>query len=377
MEQEKFLRGVHHYLRLISLYLNKQEDPEYEINKGKLSFFLKLSKHHSLRALFYQVLKNTKVKISDDDLNSLESYYVANVKKTIGFEQERKALYQYLNENQIDFLPLKGIILKDYYIDPCTREFADNDILFPNDKSDLIKAFFVNRDYKVEMFKRTNHDIYLKAPFYNFEMHRDLFFDVEGNEKNITYFKEPLKSAPVKEGYEHYLSNEDFYIYFTAHSYKHYRHSGCGIRTLIDYYVFLKNNKLDFEYINNELAKLNLVDFSNQISSLSLKVFNNEPLTKEEEEMLLYIASSGTYGTIEHSAEKGVQEKGKFRYLMSRLFPPYSFYKTTYPWAYKCPILIPLAWLMRFFRILFTNPRKATQEIKAISKQKKEKTKKQ
>ena len=55
---------------------------------------------------------------------------------------------------------------------------------------------------------------------------------------------------------------------------------------------------------------------------------------------------------------------------MSRIFPHYLFYKYAYPWAYKCPILIPVAWTMRFFRIIFTNPKKAKNELKTIQKYK-------
>ena len=375
MGQEQFLKGVHHYTRLISLYLNQKEDPEYEVSDGKFSFFLKLSKGHSLSAILYQTLKNVKVKISEDKLNQLEVYYVANVKKTTGFDKERKALYQDFNENGIDYLPLKGIILKDYYPDPSAREFADNDILFDDAKSDLMKSLFVKRGYDVVLFKKSNHDVYQKKPFFNFEMHRALFYEMEDNTQYVKYYQNVLEKAPLKEGYEHYLSNEDFYIYFTAHTYKHFRNSGCGIRTLIDYYLFLKKHELDFNYINQELTKIDLLDFSNKISSLSIKIFDNESLNQEEEEMLLYIASSGTYGSIEHAVKKGVAKKGKFRYLMSRLFPPMSFYKSAYPWAYKCRILIPIAWLHRFFRILFHSPKRAVAEIKIISKQKKDKTK--
>ena len=373
MNQEQFLKGIHHYIRLIALYLNNKEDPDYEVTDGKLSFFLKVSKGHSLNALFYQVLKNTKVKIDNDKLASGESYYAMNVKRSLAFAKEREELYKYLNENKIDYLPLKGLVLNNYYPDPYLREFADNDILFKDENSALIKEFFVKSGYKIYIYKKSNHDVYHKKPFFNFEMHRSLFYPAEDIAQYVTYFKDTLDKAPLKNEYEHYLTNENFYIYFTAHSYKHYRASGCGIRTLIDYYLFIKNNNLDFAYINKELEKLNLLEFSNKISSLSMKLFNDETLNQEEEEMLLYIASSGTYGSTEHAVKKGIKEKGKYGYLMSRLFPPLSFYKTAYPWAYKCRILIPIAWLMRFFRILFKNRKGATEEIRIISKQKKEK----
>ena len=366
MEQEQFKKYIHEYLKLLSLYLNKKEAKDFVINKEKASFFYKISKYHSLRAFFYQVVTALKLDVPQECLSKLEQDYLLNVRKAVSFEEERKALCAYLNEQGIDYLPLKGIIIKDYYPDQFSREFADNDILFDEKKDKLVKEFFVKRDYEVEAFRKSNHDVFQKKPFFNFEMHRALFGETGDNGLIIKYFNSYLNKSAIKENKEHYLSDEDFYIYFTAHSYKHYHGSGCGIRTLIDYYLYVKKSNLDFDYINKELDKLNLVDFSNQIRAISQKVFDDEPLSEEEEQVLLYIASSGTYGTLEHSVAKGVKAKGKFGYFMSRIFPPYCFYKYAYPWAYYCPILIPFAWLARFFRVLFKNPKKAKNELKTI-----------
>ena len=374
MEKEQFGQYLHEYIRLIALYLDNKEDPSFEVDKDHMSFFYRLSKYHSLKALLYQVLKTTKVNIKEDYLNKLEQDYLFNVRKSLAFEEERKALYQYLDEQEIDYLPLKGIIIREYYPDPNTREFADNDILFGSgDKK--IRDFFVKRGYKSEYFRKSNHDVYLKKPLFNFEMHRSLFGETGDNEVIVKYFDNYLSKAKVKENREYYLSKEDFYIYVSAHSYKHFHQSGCGIRTLVDYYVYLKKEQLDFNYINQELEKIGLLEFSNKISSLSIKLFDQTELNEEEEEMLLFIASSGTYGTLEHSVEKGIEEKGKFGYFVARVFPPYRFYKSAFPWAYKVPILIPIAWMMRCFRVLFKNPKKAASEIKLIGQQKKDNNK--
>lgn len=372
MEQERFHTLVKEFIHLTALYLNHKEDPSFIVDKERISFYYSLAKYHSLKALLYQVLKNTKVSINKEYLDKLEQKYLFNMRKSLSFGEERKALYQYLDEQGIYYLPLKGIVIKDYYPDPYAREFADNDILFSHDDY-KIKQFFVNRGYTSEYYRKSNHDVYLKKPLFNFEMHRALFGETGDNQKIVEYFKDYINKATIKEGHEKCLSKEDFYIYFTAHSYKHYHASGCGIRTLVDYYVYLKKEQLDFNYINEELKKLDLLDFSNKISSLSIKLFDEEPLNKEEEEMLLYIASSGTYGTLENSVKKGVKEKGRLRYFMQRVFPPYRFYKTAYPWAYYCPILIPIAWMCRFFRVLFKNPKKAKNELKLISQQKEDK----
>ena len=372
MEQEQFKKNIYEYLKLISLYLNKKEAKDFVIDQEKFSFFYKISKYHSLRAFLYQALNNTKANVPENLLSKVEQDYLLNVRKTLSFEEERKALFNYLNEHGIDYLPLKGIIIKDYYPDQFTREFADNDILFTG-KDNVIKEFFVNKDYEIESFRKGNHDVYLKKPFYNFEMHRALFMEREDLNAFVSYFANYMDKAPKKKGREHFLKDEDFYIYFTAHSFKHFNTSGCGIRTLVDYYQYLRNKKLDFKYINKELDKLNLLDFSNQIINLSNKVFNQEELSNDELEMLMFISSSGTYGTLENSVSKGVKKKGKFGYTMSRIFPPYSFYKYAYPWAYKVVILIPVAWTMRLCRVLFKNPKKATRELKMIRESKEEK----
>ena len=379
MDKETYIKYLKDYLHLISLYLNKKEEPSFKIDESNFNIFLNLSKKHSLTALFYKVVKDTKVDIKEEYLKVLEQYYFSNVQKHVLFDKERKELFEYCNENNIIHLPLKGIILKHYYPDPYTREFADNDIWFAKDKDELIKKFFVDRGYEVELYRKSNHDVYLKKPCLNFEMHRALFGETGDNEKIVKYFKHPNIRLVNPLAMEAYLPLDDFYVYFTAHSYKHFHIAGCGLRTLVDYYVFLRKNEedelLDFKYINKQLEKMDLVDFSNQISTLSLKVFDEQELSNEEMETLLFIASSGTYGTLENRVNKGVKEKGKVRYFFSRIFPPYRFYKSAYPWAYKVPILIPIAWLCRLFRILFKNPKRATSELKMISKSKEEKDK--
>lgn len=370
MEKAQYLNAVYSYIKLLANYLNKKEASDLEISEEQYQFFYKLSKHHSLRAFLFQAIKNTKVIVNETHLKELESYYYATLRKVVLFDKERKDLFKYLDNNEIDYLPLKGIIIKNFYPDVYTREFADNDILF-SCKDDMIKKYFKNRGYSVKVYRKSNHDVYTKKPFYNFEMHRALFEPREDNKRNVVYFKDYFNKTLVKQGHERYLNDEDFYIYFTAHTYKHFANSGCGIRTLIDYYLYLKNKELDFNYINQELDKLEIKDFSNKIIALSNKLFNDEALNEEEEEMLLYIASSGTYGTIEHNAAKNIEEKGKFRYYMSRIFPPMSFYKKMYPWAYKTKVLIPVAWVIRFFKILFRNPKRAKAELRTIRKYKK------
>ena len=96
MEKERYLSLVHSYLHLLSLYLNKKEAHDFNIDEQTLSFFIKLSKRHSLTAFLYKALTDTKVDVNKDILKTLEEYYYGNLRKDVIFEKERKVLFEYL-----------------------------------------------------------------------------------------------------------------------------------------------------------------------------------------------------------------------------------------------------------------------------------------
>ena len=370
MDKKIFLDHVYGFIKLISLYLHKEKS-DIEIDDKALSFYIRLAKAHSLRALLYKAITDTGVKVNKDLLKELEEAYLYNLRKTVMFEKEREDLYKYLNDNQIDYLPLKGLIIRNYYPDIYTREYADYDILFDDKGRRLIKEFFLSRGYEIKHYhKGIKDDVYLKNPFYNFEMHRMLFEEnIKSRKVMHEYFKNYLSNSSIKDGHEHYKNNEDFYIYFVGHNYKHFNNAGFGIRTLVDNYLYLKGTKLDFNYVNKELEKIGCLELCNTINSLTNKLFDNETLSNDEEELLLYIASSSTYGTIDQHVKKAVARKSKTRYVLSRIFPPVSTLFIRYPWS-KSIILLPLAWLVRVIASITVDRKRIKAEVKAVNKSK-------
>ena len=61
MDKEKYLKYINDYNLLVSLYLNKKEVGVFNLPSEEVSFFYKLSTHHSLRALFYKALEFSKL----------------------------------------------------------------------------------------------------------------------------------------------------------------------------------------------------------------------------------------------------------------------------------------------------------------------------
>ena len=164
------------------------------------------------------------------------------------------------------------------------------------------------------------------------------------------------------------VSEADFYLYLLAHEYKHYAEGGTGLRSLLDAYVWLKRKRdeMDWDYIAREAEKMGIADFERENRSLATRLFTGEALSESDENMLDYILSSGTYGTVANRAEGEIREKGHLGYFLSRLTIPRETMLHDYPILKKAPVLYPVMWLWRFVYRFFTRREKLLCELKAV-----------
>lgn len=280
-----------------------------------------------------------------------------------------------LEAEGIWYMPLKGTVLKNLYPRFAMREMADVDVLFDADRADDVKNIMENLEFQIKVYGKTNDDDYIKSPLSNFEMHRALFGE-QHDQKLYEYYRNVkdrlLKDAGNQYGY--HFSLEDFYIFMIAHEYKHYNYSGTGLRSLLDTYVFIQNNTLDMKYVEAETEKLGIENYEKQNRSLAQRLFSEDggKLGTEEEKMLDYIISSGTYGTLKHKIDN---TGGKIKYFVRRVFGPIGkndpdrdHFRKTYAAFFNHPILLPLLPFYRLFKALKTSPKRIKAEANALRK---------
>ena len=297
---------------------------------------------------------------------------IANaLKRKVIFEKAWAQVKEALEKSGIWYMPLKGMILKDYYPKPGMREMGDHDILFDADRADDVKAIMEGLGYETSSFGSSNHDCYNKLPFLRFEMHQALF-GPRHDEKLYEYYRDVDKRL-LGEGYEKHFSPEDFYLYVTAHEYKHYTNKGTGLRSLLDTYVYLQKETLDMAYVAAEAEKLGMATFEAANRSLAQHLFSGGELTEDDKEMLAYMLSSGVYGTREHRVENVMSkhEWGKLQYVLNRFFVPvskknkeYAAYARAFPFFYKYRIFLPFLPFYRAFRAMKSG--RFNAEVKVI-----------
>lgn len=313
------------------------------------------------------------------------------VRKNILLDAERKELEDYFEQQKIWYMPLKGVLLKEMYPQSSMRQMADNDILFDDAYAESVRDFLSSKGYRIESFGQGNHDVYLKNPVYNFEMHRSLYSDshkVGWKE----YYKDVKKKLLQVTEYKYAFSDEDFYIYLISHAYKHHSGCGTGLRTLTDVFVCLQKleEKMDWSYILEQCNILGIDEYEEQTRLLAKKVFSKEhldvsagqfgssliqSLSQEERQLLEYLFGSGTYGNMENwignqlqKYEKQGSGNAKLSYLCKRLFPEMSYYKENYPFLYRHKWLIPGFVVYRMGRGIILRGKNILAEFRTVLK---------
>lgn len=245
---------------------------------------------------------------------------------------------------------LKGTVLKQLYPTPELREMGDIDIMIYEESFDKAEEILSGMEYqKLQAVK--HHVIFKKPPFLVVEAHWSLY-EKSVDKVQYLYYQDNFR-AELSEGkkYTYEFTKEDFYVYMISHMAKHFYENGCGIRNLVDVYVYLKkyDAEMNHKEITKQLKQLGIADFEENIRVLAMEWLDKRKLSSFSEKLFDYMAECGTYGKEENGifsqyAKDAADEKSmKVWYY----FPKYAHMKELYPWLGRFPWLLPVAWGIR------------------------------
>ena len=373
-------------LYLIACALQGVSVREEVLADADLKQLLIMARKHSVASMVCMALEKTAIFVNADEAAKKQWLEAKNktIRKNMLLDAERKAILHELETQGIWYMPLKGSILKGWYPKPGMREMADNDILFDPSGREQVREIFQNRGYKTVSFRKGNHDVYEKAPIYNFEMHVSLF---HGTYKELAAQYENVKERllPVDgTAYQFAFTPEDFYVFVIAHAHKHYSHRGTGVRTLADIYVMDRHlgGIMDRDEVEQKLTQLGIAEYERHSRVLAEKLFSalrplaEIELTEDEKEMLLYYCDATTYGTVDNRISNRLHELQenseniklwtKVKYCCIRLFPGREFCEFAYPFVYKHPWTLPFFWVWRIVYRSIASKKNVQQELKAL-----------
>ena len=319
-----------------------------------------LAAFHDMAHLVADALGRLSVVTSDEKLaNALGREQLKAIFRAERTDNELRAVSELFEKEKIEFLPLKGAIIRELYPEKWMRTSCDIDILVKKD--DLGRASeALENSLEYKKMAEGDHDVGFMSPS---GLHFELHFELIDNGRGLKIFDSVWEHTYAKaEGEFHrYMTDEFFYLFHMVHMAKHVENGGCGIKPLLDL-AFL--NKAD-----SLVKKEGYGKFADAACRLADCWFGKGEKDALCEELEKYILRAGVYGNVNNAVAVGqVKKGGKASYIFSRIFLPYDKLKYRYPTLAKHKCLLPFYQVVRWFGLLSDGGvKRSANEIKVNS----------
>lgn len=351
-------------------------------------YIYKLCKFHRIDNII-GYLPNQQLKMPENIYQKFQLAKQKGMVREINQHFELQMIIDKFEEYKIENIPLKGSIIKNYYPSPDMRFLTDLDILFKNEKAEIVKEALLEIGYQIYEFG-VHHDVYVKEPYMTVEMHRHCNTDNDSlNTLLESVWQRCIKVDDNEYTYE--MPIDDYYLFMVGHMAKHFKFGGIGIRMLLDFIVF--ENKLESlcnrDYIESNLDKANLLTFEKNIKEILRKCLDDN-YQFENDDLINYIINSGAYGTVQNNLNNEILKDGsktnkviknRIKMLLEIVFPCLESMKNKYSYVNRFPFLLPIAWIHRgivkitadknaFIKIMKTpfNKHKMSETTEALKK---------
>lgn len=316
-------------------------------------------RRHHLAMLLYEGALNCGIPHNMPAMQQLFQQYCKSLLVSEAQMRELKRMYEVFDEHGIDYLPLKGSIMKYLYPRHELRMMGDADILIRVEQYDSIIPLMQKLGFTP--IKESQHELVWDQKALHVELHKCL---IPEREKTWTESLQNVWANAIRtSGHCYKMPDEDTFIFLFLHFAKHYTVSGIGCRHVLDLWVFLRTHpKLNQEYVKHKLAELDMLTFYQNTLDLLDVWFEGGASSEATDVMHAYIFSCGSFGTTESrivtrelrkAKTDASGSRSKLGFLCARLFPPAKALQYEYPILQTKPWLLLFVWIVRLFKKLF------------------------
>ena len=326
------------FIALIRKVVCGIELPEsFKISDSNLLYTL-AKKHEMAHIVGYLSTRNDLI-FDENCLREFQTQYYAIVRRVIVIEQEIKRITDLFEENRIDYVPLKGAIVRRLYPAAWMRFSADVDILVKED--DIVRAekLLSERLNYVFELRHKYHDNLVSPSTVHVELHFALCDD---ESPFVTELSDVWKHCRLsdKKKHEYEMDDEFFYMYFMCHAAKHFYKGGCGVRSILDTWILNNRTVFDSKKRTMLLKRVGLETFSTKMEIIAENWFSGAEY-KDFDDVETYIVNGGLMGGGQQFVASIAQKSSRKKYLFRRLFPSRKSLQYSYTSLVKHPWLLP------------------------------------
>jgi len=370
---------VDRVMRLIAAELGGKPSGITALTDEEASALFQIASHHGISPIFSSAVLHQKLLSAESAMTQVLTRDIySSVFRIEAQEYELKKVSAVLTEAEIPHMLLKGTVLRRYYPDPWMRSSRDMDLLVkPEDHARAVEILTEKLGYVLH--EESSHDALLRSSSgYCTELHYTLVEDFvsEDAAKELNN----VWATAIHDGESPYCYRMDdvsFCYYHLVHMAKHIRCGGCGLRPFVDLWILKKHLGKISEDIEKRIAAAGLATFYRMAESMCGIWFEGDAHNKGTLLFCDYLHEGGLSGSSDLShAYQILQEKGKVRYVLSRVFISPRRLMQQYTVLEKYPLLYPFFAFHRLLSLVFGKRRGIRQDelrgIKGATNEKQE-----
>ncbi len=355
-----------------------------EVTGEELGQILALSQEHHVQPMIFEAVYACPAATNLDPAvaalcrrNTVQSVMAQTVKT-----QEFLELSGHFRRENVRPLVVKGIICRNLYPKPDYRLSGDEDVFCGEAQFKKCHKAMVGfgmepcgstlDSYEVP-YRKTDGSLYIELHKNLFSQDSDIFSDC-----NRLFSAAFDRSVDISiDGVNvPTMGHTDHMLYLIVHAFKHFLHSGFGIRQVCDMVLFANTygESVDWKYVLKKCKGIRADKFAAAIFEIGRKHLNFDPekahyprfwreISVEIDPILEDLLCGGIYGASDRSRvhssnmtlnavsadKKGRKIKGN---VFFTIFPPAKSLENRFSYLHKWPILLPVAWISRIFAYL-------------------------
>ncbi len=359
----------------------------------------RLSMHHQILPMVYEAVYTCPAFASmpQDRVRFLKSQVIRQVMVQSRKTEEFLQLYRKLTDAGLTPLVVKGLVCRNLYREPDYRASGDEDVLIPREQFEACHQIFLANgmrqlDPEKDILTEGEVPYIRQGGALHIELHKELFSSESEAYGNLnTYFARAFERKirlEVRGGQIYTMCHTDHLLYLLLHAFKHFLHSGFGIRQVCDItaYAAAYGADIDWDCILETCREIHADLFAASLFDIGEKhlAFDRakaclpeswEQLDADGNELLEDLLEGGVFGdsslSRKHSSNITLQavtaEKGgkKARAALGgSLFPDMKYMQRSYAYLKDYPFLLPAAWVMRIGKYIRETRRTAGSDAR-------------
>lgn len=377
---KKFMEAVKYFLE------GQKVQWEEDISEEEWENLFELSIQHQILPVFFDTvyLCPAFTSLSKEKVQWIKHQMFCQIIVQNRKTEEFLELYKRLLEAKLTPIVVKGIICRSLYREPDYRASGDEDLLIPAEEFDSYREIFLKSGMKymdpsADVEKEGEVPFYKEGGALRIELHKELF---PSESQAYGYFNKVFENAfknkiilNVKGVSIYTLNHTDHLLYLLMHAFKHFLHSGFGVRQVCDIVLYANayGKEIDWTCVYNTMAEIHGELFSASIFDIGSRYLNFDmkkacypkiwrKIKANGEDLLEDLIAGGIFGnssisrkhssniTLQAVTEKKEQGKIKKPLIWQCIFPDMKYMERTYSYLKTYPFLLPVAWISRLKR---------------------------